>query len=203
MPTNIQIILIASASVFFLVIIYIFFKRFFTKNFPQNSIKDSPSLIFTDESKQGILSFNTENQPQLPQELITLNLISMDKSYFDINQVLTLLKNLDAKYTNGFFSYYDISGNEIFRIASGINPGLLDSETQTHILLLALDLFQVTDPIRALDDMIEVASNISDKLDACICDDQRAPLSKQMIEHLKSRAQDISRIKIMQNNVLA
>ena len=42
------------------------------------------------------------------QELIILNLVSMDKSNFDMNQVLTLLKNLDAKYINGFFSYRDI-----------------------------------------------------------------------------------------------
>ena len=47
----------------------------------------------------------------------------MDKSNFDMNQVLTLLKNLNAKYINGFFSHRDIDGKEIFRIASGINPG--------------------------------------------------------------------------------
>jgi len=56
------------------------------------------------------------------QELIIFNLVSMDKSNFDMNQVLTLLKNLDAKYANGFFSYRDLSGREIYRIASGINP---------------------------------------------------------------------------------
>ena len=38
----------------------------------------------------------------------------MDKSNFDMNQVLTLLKNLDAKYANGFFSYRDLSDKELY-----------------------------------------------------------------------------------------
>ena len=58
----------------------------------------------------------------------------MDKSNFDMNQVLTLLKNLDAKYADGFFSYKDLSGKELYRIASGINPGLLETGTETHVL---------------------------------------------------------------------
>jgi FtsZ-interacting cell division protein ZipA len=43
--------------------------------------------------------------------------------------------------------------------------------------------------------MLDAASNISEKLHASICDSARAPLSKQMIEHFKSRAQEISRIQ--------
>ena len=123
----------------------------------------------------------------------------MDKSNFDMNQVLTLLKNLDAKYVNGFFSYRDLGGREIYRIASGINPGLLDSDTQTHVLLMALDLYQAIDPVKAFETMLESASGISEKLHASICDSARAPLSKQMIEHLKSRAQEISHLKSMRS----
>ena len=199
MPINLQIILIAGASVFFAIILYIFFKPLFTRKLIQNSINDSSSQLFNGESKQGTLSFEGENQELIPQELIILNLISMDQSNFDMNQVLTLLKNLDAKYTNGFFSYRDMSGREIFRIASGINPGLLELETQTHILFLALDLFQAADPVKAFDAMLEVASDISKKLDASICDVTRAPLSKQMIEHLRTQARETSRIKATQS----
>ena len=85
------------------------------------------------------LGFDEAEQETEQQELIILNLISMDKSNFDMNQVLTLLKNLDAKYVQGFFSFRDMHGQEIFRIASGINPGLLEAETKTHVLLLVLD----------------------------------------------------------------
>ena len=199
MPNNIQIILVAGAAVLFLVILYLFFRPIFTRKLIQNSLNDSQSGLFNENLEQGTLGFEDDIDLIQEQELIILNLVSMDKSNFDINQVLTLLKNLDAKYVNGFFSHRDLSGKEVFRIASGINPGLLDAETETHILLIALDLYQVNDPVKAFEIMLESASSISEKLHASICDSARAPLSKQMIEHLKSKAQEISHLNSMKN----
>ena len=199
MPSNLQIILVAGAALLFLVILYLFFKPLFTRKLIQNSLDDSSSMLFQERVEQGTLGFEDEDEVFQEQELIILNLVSMDKSNFDMNQVLTLLKNLDAKYVNGFFSYRDLGGREIYRIASGINPGLLDSDTQTHVLLMALDLYQAIDPVKAFETMLESASGISEKLHASICDSARAPLSKQMIEHLKSRAQEISHLKSMRS----
>ena len=199
MLSNLQIILVAGAALLFLVILYLFFRPLFTRKLIQNSLDDSSSTLFQEGVEQGTLGFEDEDEAFQEQELIILNLVSMDKSNFDMNQVLTLLKNLDAKYVNGFFSYRDLGGREIYRIASGINPGLLDSDTQTHVLLMALDLYQAIDPVKAFETMLESASGISEKLHASICDSARAPLSKQMIEHLKSRAQEISHLKSMRS----
>ena len=199
MPNNIQIILVAGAAVLFLVILYLFFRPLFTRKLIQNSLDDSQSMLFEEEIEQGTLGFEDTNDLTQEQELIILNLVSMDKSNFDMNQVLTLLKNLDAKYVSGFFSHRDLSGNEVFRIASGINPGLLETDTNTHVLLMALDLSQANDPVKAFEIMLETASNISEKLHASICDAARAPLSKQMIQHLKSKAQEVSHLKSMKN----
>ena len=52
---------------------------------------------------------------------------------------------------------------------------------------------------KAFEMMLETASNISEKLHASICDAGRAPLSKQMIQHLKSKAQEVSHLKSMKN----
>ena len=199
MPSNIQIALIVGASVLFLVALYFFFRPFFTRSLIQNSLDDSQSMLFREELEQGTLEFDDDNDSTQEQELIILNLVSMDKSNFNMNQVLTLLKNLDAKYVNGFFSYRDLNGREVYRIASGINPGLLEVDTETHVLLMALDLNQANDPLRAFEAMLEFASSISEKLHASICDSVRAPLSMQMIEHLKSRAQVISHLNSMKN----
>ena len=155
MPSNIQIILVAGAAVLFLVILYLFFRPLFTRKLLQNSIDDSQSMLFEGELEQGTLEFQDHDNLIKEQELIILYLVSMDKSNFDMNQVLTLLKNLDAKYANGFFSYRDLSDKELYRIASGINPGLLETDTETHVLLMALDLYQVNDPIQALIQMLE------------------------------------------------
>jgi len=199
MPSNIQIILVAGAAVLFLIILYLFFRPLFTRKLIQNSLDDSQSMLFEKELEQGTLEFEDDNDLMQEQELIILNLVSMDKSNFDMNQVLTLLKNIGAKYVNGFFSHRDLSGKEVFRIASGINPGLLETDTETHVLLMALDLYQASDPVKAFEIMLESALSLSEKLHASICDSARAPLSKQMIEHLKSKAQEISHLNSMKN----
>ncbi len=199
MPSNIQIILVAGASVLFLIILYLFFRSLFTRELIQNSLDDSQSMLFEDRLEQGTLGFEDGDDQVKEQELIILNLVSMDNANFDMNQVITLLRNLDAKYINGFFSYRDLSGKEIYRIASGINPGLLESDTETHVLLMALDLYQVSDPVKAFEKMLESASSISEKLHASIFDSARAPLSTQMIGHLKSKAQEISHVKSVKN----
>ena len=199
MPNNLQIILVTGAIVFFLVILYLFFRPLFTRKLIQNSLDDSQSMLFTEELEQGTLEFDDDNYSTQEQELIILNLVSMDKSNFNMNQVLTLLKNLDAKYVNGFFSYRDLNGREVYRIASGLNPGLLEADTETHVLLMALDLNQANDPVRAFEAMLESALSISEKLHASICNAKRAPLSKQMTDHLKSRAQEISHLNSMKN----
>ena len=199
MLSNIQIVLIAGASVIFLVVLYLFFRSFFTRSLIQNSLDDSQSMLFEGDLEQGTLGFEDEQASLQEQELIILNLVSMDMSNFDMNQIITLLKNLDAKFNNGFFSYRDQHGKEVFRIASGINPGILESDVKTHVLLLALDLNQASDPLKAFEIMLDVASSISQKIYASICDASRAPLSKQMIEHLKFKAQEVGRLKSLRN----
>ena len=198
MVSNSEVFLIVAALLAFLLILYIFFKQFFTRKLSQTSIQNSESMLFDGNAEQGTLSFDvSDDQESIDQALIILNLVSMDKSNFDIDQVLMLFKNLDARHVDGFLSYRDESGAEIFRVASGINPGVLELGTQTHILFMALDLYQVRDPLKGLQKMLDAATNISEKLHASICDQNRAPLSKQMIEHYKSKAQEISHIKSM------
>jgi FtsZ-interacting cell division protein ZipA len=199
MLSNFQIFLVAGATVLFLVILYLFFRPLFTRKLIQNSFEDSKTMLFGEDLEQGTLEFEEDGDRVQEQELIILNLVSMDKSNFDMNQVLTLLKNLETKYMNGFFSHRDLGGREVFRVASGINPGFLESDTKTHVLLMALDLHQVSDPLKAFELMLETASSISEKLHASICDSARAPLTKQMIEHLNSRAQEINHLKSMKN----
>lgn len=199
MPSNLQIVLIVGVLVLFLVVLYLFFRPLFTRSLIQNPIDDSQSMLFEGKLEQGTLGFNDEDESSHEQELIILNLVSMDKSNFDMNQVVNLLKNLNAKYINGFFSHKDINGKEIFRIASGINPGVLESDVKTHILLLALDLNQASDPLKAFEIMLDSAVSISEKLYASICDASRSPLSKQMIEHLRSKSQEVAHLKSQRN----
>ena len=58
MPNNLQIILVTGAIVFFLVILYLFFRPLFTRKLIQNSLDDSQSMLFTEELEQGTLEFD-------------------------------------------------------------------------------------------------------------------------------------------------
>jgi hypothetical protein len=42
--------------------------------------------------------------------------------------------------------------------------------------------------------MIEFSINFSEKFHATLCDEERTPITKQMISHIESKAQDIERI---------
>jgi hypothetical protein len=43
--------------------------------------------------------------------------------------------------------------------------------------------------------MIEFSFNFAEKFYATLCDLDRTPITKQMISHIESRAQDIARLK--------
>ena len=42
--------------------------------------------------------------------------------------------------------------------------------------------------------MIEFCIDFSEKFHASLCDEERTPITKQMISHIESKAQDIERI---------
>ena len=72
MPSNLQIILVAGVSVFFLIILYLFFRPLFTRKLIQNPLDSSQSMLFADEAEQGNLSFESEKHLIQDQELIIL-----------------------------------------------------------------------------------------------------------------------------------
>ena len=53
----------------------------------------------------------------------------------------------------------------------------------------------VENPVKTVKQMIEFSLNFSDKFHASLCDQDRTPITKQMISHIESRAQDVARIK--------
>ena len=85
MLSNLEIFFIVSALMIFLIVLYVFFKPLFTRKLIESTIQDSQSMLFQEDPEQGTLSFDSDESELSTQELIILNLISMDKSIFDIN----------------------------------------------------------------------------------------------------------------------
>ena len=162
--------------------------------FAQTDDIDKPSKC-SKSWKSLIFRFFDFEVKKSKQELAILNLISIDKSFYEIEQVFGFLINYGGKINDGYFSFFDDDDSEKFRIINAISPGILDKDTKTFAIVIVADLSMVTDAPSILKEMIEFSLQFTDKFYATLCDEERTPITKQMISHMESRAQDIARLK--------
>jgi FtsZ-interacting cell division protein ZipA len=199
---NIEIYLIGISVLAFLILTFFFVKKI--SNAKDLQVKIEPSIESNNEhnqnskTEQGSFEFTNPNNNLNDQELVVFNLISIDKSFFDMEQMFGFMNNIDAKFNHGFFSVLK-GGNEQFRIANALNPGIFSEETNTFAIIIAADLINVNDPIDTLNSMVDLSYLFADKFHANICDQERTPITKQMISHLENKAQEIARIKSLES----
>ena len=202
MDSNTDIYLIGLSILIFLIITFLFIRKisnsgelkvkiepvtdtFEIKEFEEIDVKSQKAFDFEDKD-------HIEYQEQ---KLVVLNLISVDKSLFEIDQVYGFMNNLGATLSHGFFVKKDSNNKESFRIANALNPGTFEADTTTFAILVAADLNNVLDPIKTVKDMVNFAYEFTEKFYANICDQERMPITKQMISHIESQAQEIARLK--------
>ena len=198
MGINSEIYLIGLAVLFFLVIVFLFIRKIANNGKLKVKIEEVPESFkdsnFAEDARQESFEFEEEQYDEEEQELAILNLISIDRSFFDIEQIFGFLSNYGAKLKNKYFSFTDEEGNEVFRIANALNPGTFEEDTQTFAIVIASNLRNVKDPVSSVRQMIEFSVNFSEKFYASLCDEERTPITKQMISHMETRAQDIARL---------
>ena len=201
MEQNIDIYLIGLSVLIFLIITFLFIRKISSSGELKVKIEpvtDSFEIKEIDEieiKSQKAFDFNEHDIEYEEQKLVVLNLISIDKSMFDIDQIYGFMKNSNAFLTNGFFVIKDTNNKESFRIANALNPGTFENETETFAILLAADLNNVSNPLSSVKEMVNFAYQFSEKFYANICDQERMPITKQMISHIESQAQEIMRLK--------
>ena len=202
MQSNIDIYLIGLSVLLFLVVAFLFIRKI--SNAGELKVKIEPvtdDFVIDDSESVQIKSqqsFNfdeSSKQNDVEQELVILNLISVDKSNFDIEQIFGFMSNSKARLVHGFFSYKGDNKKDIFRIANALNPGTFDEDTKTFAVIIAADLNGVDRPLETVKEMVNFAFTFSEKFHANICDGERMPITKQMISHMESKAQEIARLK--------
>ena len=205
MNSNYEIYIVGSAILFFLIIVFFYIRKI--SNSQELKVKieslqdplESSNLINEDNSNA---SFDDDTQTEQDQELVIFNLISSDKSFFNISQLFGFLSNCGAKLNNGFFSFYDEKNNENFRIINALKPGTFDNETETFAIVLVSDLAKAEHPLLTVKSMIEIAAIFSENFHSSMCNQDRTPITKQMISHIESKAQEIERIRKLPVNSL-
>ena len=202
MDSNTDIYLIGLSILIFLIITFLFIRKI--SNSGELKVKIEPVTDtfeikeFEEIDVKSQKAFDFEDKDHInyqEQKLVVLNLISVDKSIFEIDQVYGFMNNLGANLSHGFFVIKDSNNKESFRIANALNPGTFEAETSTFAILVAADLNNVLDPIKTVKDMINFSYEFTEKFYANICDQERMPITKQMISHIESQAQEIARLK--------
>jgi FtsZ-interacting cell division protein ZipA len=204
MGINAEIYLIGLSVLTFLIIVFLFIKKISGSGKLKvkiEKVSDSTNHQSFDEgAKQATLKFDDGQSEKIEdQELVIFNLISVDKSFFDVDQIIGFLSNYGAVLNNKYFSYIDEQGTEIFRVANALNPGTFEVDSKTFAIVIASNLSSVDDPVNTVKTMIEFSINFSDKFHARLCDEERTPITKQMISHIETRAQDLARLKQLKN----
>ena len=204
MGINAEIYLIGLSVLTFLIIVFLFIKKISNSGKLKvkiEKVSDSSNHHSFDEgAKQENIKFDDGQSEKIEdQELVILNLISVDKSFFDVDQIIGFLSNYGAVLNNKYFSYIDEQGTEIFRVANALNPGTFEVDSKTFAVVIASNLSSVADPVNTVKTMIEFSINFSEKFHASLCDEERTPITKQMISHIETRAQDLARLKQLKN----
>jgi FtsZ-interacting cell division protein ZipA len=195
MNTNSEIYLIGFAILIFLIIFFLFIRKISNTGKLKVKIEPVPELFDEEIINKNQQSFEFETNEDNDQELVILNLISVDKTVFDMEQLFGFLSNYGGKISNKFFSFCDESNIEQFRVINALNPGTFEEGTQTFAVAIVSDINTVEDPLYAVKAMIEFSIDFTEKFHATLCDQERTPITKQMILHIETKAQDVARIK--------
>ena len=201
MQSNFEIYLIGLSVLVFLIFVFILIKRISSNG--ELKVKIEPVIDDFDNdvdmNAKSQQSFNFEapapDEGNNDEELAILNLISIDKTYFDIEQLFAFMANCNTQVRHGFFIIKNAEGTELFRVANALNPGTFDDSTNTFAVVIATNLSKVDDPLSTFREMLNFAYSFSEKFYANICDEERLPITKQMISHIESKAQEIMRLK--------
>ena len=201
MQSNFEIYLIGLSVLVFLIFVFILIKRISSNG--ELKVKIEPVIDDIDNdvdmNAKSQQSFDFEapvpDEENDNEELAILNLISIDKTNFDIEQLFAFMANCNAQVKHGFFILKNAEGIELFRVANALNPGTFDNSTNTFAVVIATNLSKADDPLSTFREMLNFAYSFSEKFYANICDEERLPITKQMISHIESKAQEIMRLK--------
>lgn len=201
MQSNFEIYLIGLSVLVFLIFVFILIKRISSNG--ELKVKIEPVIDDIDNdvdmNAKSQQSFDFEapvpDEENDDEELAILNLISIDKTNFDIEQLFAFMVNCNAQVRHGFFILKNAEGTELFRVANALNPGTFDDSTNTFAVVIATNLSKADDPLSTFREMLNFAYSFSEKFYANICDEERLPITKQMISHIESKAQEIMRLK--------
>ena len=126
--------------------------------------------------------------------LLIINISSSDNNLFSSSFLSKRLSNFDPHYEQkGFFTFRDADNSIFFTLLNSKNPGTFADDISSSDVSLVFDPSNVTQAVEAFDLFWSVAQYFSDVLECEVLDENRNILTKQMLEHMRYKAQEYQR----------
>ena len=131
---------------------------------------------------------NTEHQ------LLIINISSADNNLFSSSFLSKRLARFNPHYEQkGFFTFRNTDNSILFTLLNSKNPGTFSDDISSSDVSLVLDPSNVVHAVDAFDLFWSVAQYFSDVLECDVLDENRNILTKQMLEHMRYKAQEYQR----------
>ena len=135
-----------------------------------------------------------EIQDSKKSKLIILNISAEDSEPFSYSSLTDQLRAYRCFFDEkGFFTFCNSHDLVMFTLLNAKNPGTFAKSSCSSDIALVLDPDKAEKIIASFDLMCSVAQSISDRFSCRILDENRNLLTKQMLEHMRNKAQEYQR----------
>ena len=135
-----------------------------------------------------------EIQDSKKSKLIILNLSTEDSEPFSYSSLTNQLSSYRCFFDEkGFFTFCNSHDLVMFTLLNAKNPGTFAKSSCSSDIALVLNPDKAEKIIASFDLMCSVAQSLSDKFSCRILDENRNLLTKQMLEHMRNKAQEYQR----------
>ncbi len=153
------------------------------------------------KDKEAAPEVEPEHSQEPVEEVLVMNLVASKGMPFAGSDVLKIFQNEGLRFgdMNIFHRHVreDGTGQVLFSVANGVEPGTFDLKTMDNSYTPALSFFMGLpgphQPQQAFRIMVEVVHNIARYLDGTLRDDQHSVLTQQTLEHYRQRISDFER----------
>lgn len=132
-------------------------------------------------------------------EVVVIWVVAKTGANFGGQDLVKALADNGLKYGNdALFRKYDVdSGEELFSVVNGLEPGTFDlsdlDALSTPRIVMLLSLANSTTGPAAFSEMLDAAQDISISLEGELRDEKMGPMTGQTIEHYRARISDYKR----------
>lgn len=141
------------------------------------------------------------------EEVLIINLIAKKGETFAGSDLFALFMSEKLRFgeMNIFHRYIQPngSGDILFSVANGVEPGTFNLKTMEHDSTTALSFFmglpgpEGSEPMQVFQIMVEAVYHIAGKLGGMLKDERHSVLTQQTLEHYRQRISDFERRRMM------